>query len=307
MKIQRFASNPLIRPRMDERMGSNINGPSIIRVPDWVTQPLGKYYMYFAHHQGTYIRLAYADNLYGPWRIYSPGVLELDAALFNDHIASPDVQVRHETGEIWMYYHGCCMPEPPHQYTRLGVSRDGLNFTVRPEILGTFYWRTFEWNGWHYALAMPGKFYRSRDGRSNYEQGPTLFMPDMRHAAVRVAGDTLQVFYSVAGDCPERILLSTIELHGDWMAWQNSESITVLQPETEYEGASQPLVPSVRGAVHRPVHQLRDPAVFEEDGRVYLFYSVAGEHGIAGAEIIGLASNAVTSTAARFPYAKPTP
>jgi hypothetical protein len=29
------------------------------------------------------------------------------------------------------------------------------------------------------------------------------------------------------------------------------------------------------------VRQLRDPAIFEEDGRRYLLYSVAGEQGIA--------------------------
>jgi len=33
------------------------------------------------------------------------------------------------------------------------------------------------------------------------------------------------------------------------------------------------------------VNQLRDPAIFEEDDRVYLLYAVAGESGIAIAEI----------------------
>ena len=43
---------------------------------------------------------------------------------------------------------------------------------------------------------------------------------------------------------------------------------------------------SVDGCKHHPVHQLRDPFVYEDDGRVYLFYSVAGEQGIGLAEII---------------------
>jgi hypothetical protein len=30
---------------------------------------------------------------------------------------------------------------------------------------------------------------------------------------------------------------------------------------------------------------MRDPAVFEEDGRTWLFYSICGEQGIAGAEL----------------------
>jgi len=33
------------------------------------------------------------------------------------------------------------------------------------------------------------------------------------------------------------------------------------------------------------VHQLRDPGIFEEKGKVYLFYSICGEQGLAAAEI----------------------
>lgn len=33
------------------------------------------------------------------------------------------------------------------------------------------------------------------------------------------------------------------------------------------------------------VNQLRDPAIFEESGRIYLLYAVAGENGIAIAEV----------------------
>ena len=51
-------------PELDREHGfSNINGPSLVRVPEWVENPLGKYYLYFAHHRGAYIRLAYADAL----------------------------------------------------------------------------------------------------------------------------------------------------------------------------------------------------------------------------------------------------
>ena len=31
---------------------TNINGPSLIKVPHWMENPLGKYYLYFAHHKG---------------------------------------------------------------------------------------------------------------------------------------------------------------------------------------------------------------------------------------------------------------
>jgi hypothetical protein len=41
----------------------------------------------------------------------------------------------------------------------------------------------------------------------------------------------------------------------------------------------------VRSTAYGHVNQLRDPAIFEEDGRTYLLYAVAGESGIAIAEI----------------------
>jgi hypothetical protein len=59
----------------------------------------------------------------------------------------------------------------------------------------------------------------------------------------------------------------------------------VLRPEHAWEGADLPLDPSRRGSIAVPVNQLRDPALFEEDGQVYLLYSVAGERGIALARV----------------------
>jgi len=56
--VTRLGSGAIITPDMDDRMGGNIQGPSLIRVPDWVENPLGKYYLYFADHRGTYIRMA---------------------------------------------------------------------------------------------------------------------------------------------------------------------------------------------------------------------------------------------------------
>lgn len=286
VRAQRLPVNPIIRPDLDARIGGNINGPSLIRVPDWVPNPLGRYYLYFAHHQGTFIRLAYADELAGPWCVYSPGVLDLADSYFSEHLASPDIHIDNERRVIRMYYHGCCLPEPPHQFTRVALSTDGLHFTAREEILGVSYWRGFVWRGWHYGLAMPGILYRSRDPLGGYEQGPTLFTPEVRHSAVQLVGERLRVFYTNAGDCPERIFVSEIALGDDWLAWTATPPVTLLAPELEYEGVNRPLVPSERGSIHEPAHQLRDPCIFEEDGRTWLLYAVAGEHGIAIAELV---------------------
>ncbi|HEY66379.1 MAG TPA: hypothetical protein G4O02_17650 [Caldilineae bacterium] len=297
MKVERLPDNPIITPDIGSLEG-NINGPSLIRVPDWLPNPLGRYYLYFAHHKGKYIRLAYADRLEGPWTVYEPGTLRVEESYCFDHVASPDVHVDEERREIRMYYHGpvaeaeirdqqsAAYPFLGRQRSRVALSRDELHFTARPEILGASYFRVFRWRGDYYALGMPGIFYRSRDGLTGFEQGPTLFTPDMRHSAVLVRGDTLYVFYSNVGDSPERILLSTIELTDDWMQWCASDPITVLEPEMEYEGAHLPLEPSVRGWAPQPVHQLRDPTLYQEGDETYLLYSVAGEQGIAIARIV---------------------
>jgi len=285
MKVHRFDSNPIIYPNMDDQMEDNINGPSLIRVPEWIPNPLGKYYLYFAHHQGTYIRLAFADQLEGPWRLHRPGVLDLADSFFDSHIASPDVYALDDSHEIRLYYHGCCLPRPPRQATRLATSQNGLNFTAYQDILGSSYWRAFRWREYWYTLEMPGTFRRSMTGVSDFEEGPTLFTSDMRHSAVQVTEDTLTVFYSNAHDCPERILWASIHLDSDWHKWHASSPNTLLTAETEYEGANCPVEPSQRGSVHHRVHQLRDPCVFEDEGKTYLLYSVAGEHGIAIGEL----------------------
>ena len=41
----------------------------------------------------------------------------------------------------------------------------------------------------------------------------------------------------------------------------------------------------MRSVAYGHVNQLRDPAIYEEDGGVYLLYAVAGESGIAIAEL----------------------
>jgi hypothetical protein len=72
----------------------------------------------------------------------------------------------------------------------------------------------------------------------------------------------------------------------DWHSWKESAPTEILRPERSWEGADAPLVPSVRSTAYGRVNQLRDPAIFDENGRVYLLYAVAGESGIAIAEVL---------------------
>jgi len=303
MDVERFAENPLITPGMDERMGENVNGPSLIRAPEWFSDPLGEYYLYFAHHHGGYVRLAYADDLHGPWTIHAPGALKLEETMFHgagtydygestssEHIASPDVHVDEGEERIRMYYHGCCGPfevegrEHP-QVTCVATSTDGLSFDSRDEPLGVSYFRVWEYGGAYYAVANDGHLYRSPDPLTGWTREHELY-PRNRHFAVRFDDeDTLQLFLTRRGDRPERIMVSTMDLTPHHSEWEPAEPETILEPERDYEGADEPLEESEAGAALEPVRQLRDPAIYEEGGRTYLFYSIAGERGIAGAEV----------------------
>jgi hypothetical protein len=318
VRISRLIDGPIIAPALHPSIGVNIQGPSLIRVPDWIEQRLGAYYLYFADHKGSYIRLAYADTLSGPWTIYPPGSLHLQDSRFlteppqvtpeqlaffegrarqagtlmshdiqseitTPHIASPDVHVDPIRRQIVMYFHG--LEDVGTQVTLVATSRNGITFEARPEILGRSYFRVFRHAGMTYGLAMPGQLYRSKDGFSGFEAGAMLFNPNMRHAALLQRGDSLWVFWTQVGDAPERILLSRIDLSGDWQHWKDSAAIEVLRPERHWEGATAPLTPSVRSTAYGQVNQLRDPGIFEEDGRIWLLYAVAGESGIAIAEV----------------------
>ncbi|MHA1793547.1 MAG: hypothetical protein ACTSVI_12935, partial [Promethearchaeota archaeon] len=73
----------------------NINGPTVMKVPRWVEDPISKYYLYFGHHDGQYIRLATAESPEGPFSIYRRGVLKEKKYTFigRRHVASPDIWI----------------------------------------------------------------------------------------------------------------------------------------------------------------------------------------------------------------------
>lgn len=107
----------------------------------------------------------------------------------------------------------------------------------------------------------------------------------MRHAALLKRGDALNVFWTQVGHAPESILLSTIDLSKDWAEWKDSEPVEVLRPEFPWEGADAPVEPSIRSTAYGVVNQLRDPAIYTENGKTFLLYAVGGEAGIAIARV----------------------
>ena len=303
MKIRRIGSEPIITQDMSASIGNNINGPSLIKVPEWIENPLGKYYLYFAHHRGRFIRLAYADSVTGPWKIYEPGVLRVEDYDFLSHeeetgvghVASPDIFIDDAGKRLVMFFHsvkaGGAMKD---QVTYAAVSNDGINFTAHPDVIGNFYFRVFQHQGWYYALATPAPrsdigvcTYRSRNLLSGWEQGENIFSDmDVRHSAVKVCGDKLVVLMSLRGTAPESILGAVVDLSAGWGRWECSKPQLLLQPEMVWEGAELEITPSKFGPADPFERHLRDPYIFTDSGHDYVLYSAAGENSIALAELI---------------------
>jgi hypothetical protein len=292
----------------------------VIRVPDWVERPLGRYYMYFAHHKGHYIRLAYANDIAGPWTVHEPGTVHVrDTAFFRaqpdppdsadgfyTHVASPEIYVDNERRQIVMWFHGWwtngemwpggaaarawANQRGYGQQTQVAESRDGIRFDIKPTITRASYLRVFPFENRFYGMARLGLLLRSDTllgaftaGSNPFREGP--YAGRVRHVAALRRGTTLHVFFSAIGDAPERIMHTSMSLEGDWGSWRVGPARDVLQPETAYECPTLPNEPSAAGDIEGPARQMRDPAVFEEAGRAWLFYTVCGEQGIAAAEL----------------------
>jgi hypothetical protein len=327
-----------------ETDGANMNGPSLIRVPDWISRDnrpdtTANYYLYFAHHQGKYIRMAWASELEGPWTLFNVGsnntqsgglgVLDLNLSgdstiaigngiVLRNHVASPDVHVDDINQQIVMYFHGPLEVNGtlPGEMSFVATSADGLNFNmpfeggqpghgIRPVILGAAYFRVFDYAGALYALARDGRMYRAPNTTApwsppagfNYSNelwtrfqcpfGNALSSASVRHTGIRLVGDTLEVFYTRKGDAPERIFYATVDLSAaNAAAWAfTSPPVEILRPAVIWEGVNDPVTPSVDGIAPENVNQLRDPALYEENGQLYLFYTGRGEDAIGLAQL----------------------
>ncbi len=300
---RRLPINPLVHLDAGDR-GPSINGPTLMRVPDWIEQPLGRYYLYYATHRDSdNIRLLYADQIAGPWQKYEPGTLSKQDTLHPfGEVASPDILIDDEAKHILMYFHSGVGKawERLSQATGLAVSADGLRFTQpthkqlevegpsdQPPIFADFYFRVFRWRGQYFGVA------KARQGvpsvwRSDDPRRPFGFVTELdfsvRHMAVMVQGDCLLLLYCDVRDKPERIRLRTVQLADDVADWRIGEAVDVLYPFTSYEGVDQPMRTGGK-AMKTHWHGLRDPHLYQENGRHYLSYAVAGESGIALAEV----------------------
>ena len=304
LRLVRFMDQPLLRVGDHPKIGQNINGPCVIRVPDWLGSALGRFYMYFAHHTGTFIKLAVSDDLQGPWRMIDRPPLHVSETGFAQgdvthrlptgeritepaHIASPDVHVLNVDRKIAMLFHG--LKPDGSQTTRLALSDDGLSFSTDgfESDLAPPYLRLCRFEDHFIGVAWGGEMFASDSIFGPFHKGPSVLeRPNgaaliPRHPALFVKDGQLQCLYSLIGDSPEQLWHVTLMRDAYSGDWQIGEPAKVLTPKFHWEGANLPIVPSAIGTATGLENAVRDPFVFED----HLFYVAGGESAIAVARI----------------------
>lgn len=328
--IARFAANPLITRAMVGMGGPDENGdgasiafPSIVKVPAWVAVPLGVYYLYFSHHHGSYIRMAYADDLAGPWTIYNPAtvygtggvmtMVELDAAVGGPptpypggHIASPEVWAEDGPMLFYMWFHAS--QQTWGHKSGFASSPDGLNWTIQGAgglgngvISNGIYMRHMLYSGQYFAICRSAAMVRmgalpNGPQQQVHDQSPfsdSIFPdppndPPRHFSSPDLIGSTAWMYHSTIGDAPEHIYGSRIELTPPSPGFNNWEIIApydLMFSEEDYEGVNEPITPSADGGSYSLVHQLRDPQIYREAGTRYLLGAAGGENSIEIATI----------------------
>ncbi|MGB0369939.1 MAG: hypothetical protein ACPGN3_01215 [Opitutales bacterium] len=149
--------------------GDNINGPTCIRVPDWVAvedraHPTAQYYLYFASHAGNayFIPMAWAAKIEGPWTLFNAGINDdprvagtgvLDMgdsklqangkpqfyphggaeARFKSNIASPDIVIDHVNQQFILFFHS---PTEKNKGSKHGFTTGGQKTGVATSATG---------------------------------------------------------------------------------------------------------------------------------------------------------------------------
>lgn len=275
--------------------GDNINGPSIIKVPDFIKNPLGKYYCYFADHGGKYIRMAYSNQITGPYKLYKNGVLHLDNIPGFNHLASPDVHI--EEKKLCMYYHCPYKNGKTSQSTFCSYSNDGLTFISDNINIIHPYFRKFNYKNNLYGLAMKTvdcntiSYQMKEEGClsvtvimkqiNNTWKEVCEILPWSRHTCILTINNKNYIFFSSVNDIPEHIKMGELLIDEKNNTYNIINIKSIIKPELFYENHNEPLNKSKYGSSSDFVRQLRDPYVIKDNEEFYILYTVCGEKGIA--------------------------
>lgn len=194
----------------------NISEPSVIRVPDWIesadrADPSAEYYMYFAAHHGGFIRLAWAEDIEGPWNLYDmepdvapeelgvlsvwggevidvgqgveirPGECEPGRRKYRQHASGPFAMADDANQQILLYWGvGTCVwldDELFGSMQLLAVSPDGLDFNdgIQPAAMGKAFMKLFRSGDEYWGISNQAKVLSPPDPQSptgGYEDVP---------------------------------------------------------------------------------------------------------------------------------------
>jgi hypothetical protein len=265
----------------EKEVRRTIMHPTVVEIARHVARPPDRFIMYYAPHHSHGIGAATASSLEGPWRPLAENpILTLDQfGGFVHHISGPEVIFHPEEKRFLMYFHGSVQNRG--QQTGVATSTDGVHFAPHAQdpILGYPYLRVFRHAGEYYGVVRMGNAVNlvcSKDGYFWRDTcGGRLLRPEdgsgeydrTRHCAVRVAGDTLELYYCTytkADLSEESIKLATLDLTGDPRTWGRPvRRGVVLSPALDWEA-----------------NNLRDPYLIEVDGGLYMFYVGGNESGI---------------------------
>jgi len=271
--------------------------PTVLDMSRHLSEPIERFYMYYAPHHSEGIGLATAPHPEGPWTPY-PGnpIITLDQfSGIRGHISALEILYQPDRGEFLAYPHGSGLKSG--QDTVIGKSRDGVHFAEIPdapilssdpsgtwEKYGASYLRVFRYRGMIYGIFKSEQQHglvRSQDGINwDYWRRNPLIKPvaeesefdRIRHTSVMIIQDILYMFYSTYTkpdlSC-ELIKLATWELADDWNNWGELKRWgAVFEPELPWEE-----------------NNVRDPFILRYGDTVYMYYVGGNEKGIALAKI----------------------
>ena len=71
----------------------------------------------------------------------------------------------------------------------------------------------------------------------------------------------------------------------DWAYWRFGPVSELLRPAAGWEGGDLPMRPSIMGTAMDRLHELRDPALFNDNGYVYMAYCSGAESRVSIAKV----------------------